>query len=490
MASSEQREDEKWDNLTASIDLLFAKVGAMDRTQQQISAQLDLSAQVMERMIQDQQTLAKQVDATGQAVARLTLNRQQMHPPSPRPIHREDQSRGFEQGEFSRAHEDRSPRPPPVSHRVSTDSHSFSRHALPKMSFPRFTGANPTIWKDKCLDYFRIFNIPEVYWVTAASMHMDDNASKWLQMHKLTHDLDSWTEFISAVEDHFGSYDYRDAIGELVSLTQDGTLEDYISAFVDLQYQVTMHNTGFDQVYFVTQFIKGLKHELRMGVQSQVPQDMKRAIMLAKVQQQVLESKQFKTSRYSPTSKSSATSSSSRFDTKSTSSAHSSLWKERQLRDFRKSSGLCMYCGDKYDAAHAASCTKRPQGQVHTLVLNDLDQPLSVEVLTQLAMEDSVTDELQHLSLNALAGTAHGEVLQLRGMLQNKAMVVLLDSGSSHSFVNASFLAKVGISPISVPPKQVKVANGQCLVTDKLVPAMEWWCQGHTMVTDMQVTLW
>ena len=33
------------------------------------------------------------------------------------------------------------------------------RHALPKMSFPRFTGANPTIWKDKCLDYFRIFNI-------------------------------------------------------------------------------------------------------------------------------------------------------------------------------------------------------------------------------------------------------------------------------------------------------------------------------------------
>ena len=128
MASSEQREDEKWDNLTASIDLLFAKVGAMDRTQQQISAQLDLSAQVMERMIQDQQTLAKQVDATGQAVARLTLNRQQMHPPSPRPIHREDQSWGFEQGEFSRAHEDRSPRPPPVSHRVSTDSHSFSRH--------------------------------------------------------------------------------------------------------------------------------------------------------------------------------------------------------------------------------------------------------------------------------------------------------------------------------------------------------------------------
>jgi len=56
MASSEQREDAKWDHLNESIDLLFAKVGAIDRTQQQMSAQLDLSAQVMERIIQDQKT--------------------------------------------------------------------------------------------------------------------------------------------------------------------------------------------------------------------------------------------------------------------------------------------------------------------------------------------------------------------------------------------------------------------------------------------------
>ncbi|RLN13363.1 hypothetical protein C2845_PM09G08930 [Panicum miliaceum] len=102
-------------------------------------------------------------------------------------------------------------------------------------------------------------------------------------------------------------------------------------------------------------------------------------------------------------------------------------------------------------------------------------------------MEDSITDELQQLSLNAMSGTAVGEVLQLKGMIKNKVMVVLLDSGSSHSFVNASFLHKVGIQPVSVSPKKVKVANGQILLTDKLVPAMEWGCQGHTLINDMQV---
>lgn len=86
-------------------------------------------------------------------------------------------------------------------------------------------------------------------------------------------------------------------------------------------------------------------------------------------------------------------------------------------------------------------------------MVNDLDQPLSEEVLTQLAMEDSITDELQHLSLNALSGTAVGDVLQLRGRVQNKVMLFLLDSGSSHSFVNTSFLTKVGITPVPTSPK-------------------------------------
>lgn len=68
------------------------------------------------------------------------------------------------------------------------------------------------------------------------------------------------------MEKQFGSYDYRDAIGDLVTLTQEGTLEEYITSFTDLQYQVQMHNQGLDEIYFVTQFVKGLKPELAAGV--------------------------------------------------------------------------------------------------------------------------------------------------------------------------------------------------------------------------------
>ena len=146
-----------------------------------------------------------------------------------------------------------------------------------------------------------------------------------------------------------------------------------------------------------------------------------------------------------------------------------------------------MYCGDKHDKAHATTCSKRPSSQLNALVLNDLDQPLSEEVLTQLAVEDSLPEEFVHLSLNALAGTVNGEVLKLRVLVQNKMMLILIDSVSSHNFINSSFVSQLGIPIIAAPSRKVKLANGQFLLTDAVVPQLEWWCQGHTMYTGMQV---
>jgi len=212
----------------------------------------------------------------------------------------------------------------------------------------------------------------------------------------------------------------------------------------------------------------GLKPELRASVQAQVPKKMKKALLLAKVQKQLLDSKQLKYTKFDGKN----TTSLPKFDPKSSAST-GSLWKEGQLRDFRRTNGLCIYCGDTYNSCHAAICTKRPQAQVHALAVNDLDQPLSEEVLTQLAVEDAITNNFQQLCSNAIAGTAEGDVLNLRAMVRNKVMLILLDSGSARSFVNFSFLQQVGIKPVPMSPKQFKVANGQVLITDKKVPKLD-----------------
>ena len=108
-------------------------------------------------------------------------------------------------------------------------------------------------------------------------------------------------------------------------------------------------------------------------------------------------------------------------------------------------------------------------------------------VLTQLAVEDAISDDFQQPSLNAISGTAHGEVLKLKARVKNKVMLILLDSGISHSFASPSFLQAVGISAVPVSPKKVQEANGQLLFSDQAVPDLQWWCQGHTFTSPMQV---
>lgn len=134
-------------------------------------------------------------------------------------------------------------------------------------------------------------------WVTTASLHFDDNAAHWLQMYKLKYGLGSWPEFIHAVEEQFGSDDYRSALDELLVLKQRGTVEEYASAFESLQFQICMHNSGYGELFFVAQFIKGLKEEIQSAVQMQLPDKVTKAVLLAKIQQKILDKGKFKVLR-------------------------------------------------------------------------------------------------------------------------------------------------------------------------------------------------
>jgi len=75
-------------------------------------------------------------------------------------------------------------------HRKHVDqskNESLPHHSLPKIQFPKFDGTDPKIWFDNCVNYFTIYSIPEQLKVTAATMHLEGNASKWWQSYKQAH---------------------------------------------------------------------------------------------------------------------------------------------------------------------------------------------------------------------------------------------------------------------------------------------------------------
>ena len=87
-----------------------------------------------------------------------------------------------------------------------------------------------------------------------------------------------------------------------------------------------MHNSELGEMFFTAQFLRGLKPEVGNVVQSQVPDTVERAILLAKIQQQVIDKGKYKWNKYATNAKPSAPP--LKLDQKGGSST-SPLWRER-----------------------------------------------------------------------------------------------------------------------------------------------------------------
>jgi hypothetical protein len=58
--------------------------------------------------------------------------------------------------------------------------------------------------------------------------------------------------------------------------------------FEELSYQIAIQNPHYDEQFYVSQFVKGLRSDIRAAVESQVPEIVEHATLLALVQQEVL----------------------------------------------------------------------------------------------------------------------------------------------------------------------------------------------------------
>jgi hypothetical protein len=159
--------------------------------------------------------------------------------------------------------------------------------------------------------------------------------------------------------------------------------------------------------------------------------------------------------------------------------------REQQLRYFRRANNLCFKCGDKYSKEH--QCKR--SGQLLTIEIGDFGEVLSDEAVRamELLEETTVPAACCQLSVDALAGTEGGETIRLRALVGNQVMLLLIDSGSTHTFVTKSFAERAGCEISPAPALPVKVANGELMVSREQVKGLNWWSQGNTFSTDMRL---
>jgi hypothetical protein len=128
--------------------------------------------------------------------------------------------------------------------------------------------------------------------------------------------------------------------------------------------------------------------------------------------------------------------------------------------------GLCYYYNDKWLPGHKC---KSPRLFLMSGLELPPDEPSnevyydSTDVVDSVLEFDVVECKVPEISIIAITGSSGSKSMRLMGVLQSQVVSILIDSGSTHSFLDPTFLAKVNLHVISTPRMQVKIANGDTI---------------------------
>jgi hypothetical protein len=154
------------------------------------------------------------------------------------------------------------------------------------------------------------------------------------------------------------------------------------------------------------------------------------------------------------------------------------------LKAYRRARGLCDHCGEKWSRDH--KCAAK-------VGLNVLDELYAL--FSDDATEERSTPEDEEAGTDAqcccLAGLSSagspGQTLQFRGILQQRPVLIMLDSGSSSSFISSQLVSQLSIAPSQCAPFSVRVANGAVMQCSTVVSGAVWSIHQYQFVHDLKV---
>ncbi|GAU38235.1 hypothetical protein TSUD_145900 [Trifolium subterraneum] len=123
------------------------------------------------------------------------------------------------------------PPPPPPAHNNHPKPHM-------KLKVPKFDGSDAIGWIFKINQFFDFHQTPDPDRLTIASFYMDGPALGWFQWITRSGMIQSWPEFLMALETRFALSFYDDPRGALFKLTQRGTINQYLTEFERLVNRV------------------------------------------------------------------------------------------------------------------------------------------------------------------------------------------------------------------------------------------------------------
>jgi hypothetical protein len=346
-------------------------------------------------------------------------------------------------------------------------------------------------------------------WVKVADMQFEVSsaAARWALSVDRQLKRVGWVEFGAMIMDRFGRDQQELLIRQLFHIKQTSSVSEYIGRFSELVDQLIAYGHTTDPLYYSSRFVDGLRDDIRAMVLVQRPPSLDTACTLALLQEEVADLPRRRDyqrtdhypSRSSPRStfplpasphidKPPGSSTAAAEPVNPGISGKPPSDKFASLRSYRRARGLCDRFVEKWHHSHKCS---------PTVQLNVIQ-----EVFDLFADEDYMggdppstmgNDSLSQnhlflaLSNDVVTGTAGPRTMKLVGSIQGHQMSILVDSGSSHTFISQRLAALLdGVVPLS-DAVRVQIANGAFLQCGSHIPGGSWLVQQYSFVSDIKV---
>ncbi|XP_027083531.2 uncharacterized protein [Coffea arabica] len=372
---------------------------------------------------------------------------------------------------------------------------------LPKLDFPVFDGENPREWVRGANKYFQIQGVEEELKSDLAQLHLKGKADIWfLGMYHGRAEV-PWEELSRAICERFGGGTPEETIKEFNKLAQTSSVTDYLEKFELLKSLVMPLLPNQPDSYYKSCFLSGLKGEIVNMVRMARPRTLADTIEAAKLQEKNLEvirkaqralphgapyhSNSLGSSRPNPVPqlRNKWHHEGSRVlrdnDHRGPKAGGNTADNFRKISptefNYRKEKGLCYKCAEPYTLGHICK-----QAQIQYILE---DEPTELIEVAEGEMDEGeefcdcieggISNERIEVSIHTLSGGNGHSTFKLKGVLAGRKLLILVDSGSTHCFLDERVASHLQLQ-VTGTPLVVRVANGERLESRQLSGPLNW----------------
>ncbi|CAM8996543.1 unnamed protein product [Rhodiola kirilowii] len=461
--------DTRISTMTDALAALSQTVADLGQRQLEETTQLkETMLKMMERMDHMQSDMqgmkAAEIHADKQPIGEGVTSSNANSPPllpTPQPTHRHVNS-----SYNNTPYQPRNPEELAVTHHH--DSMTGGGRA-PRIDVPQFSGDDVDGWAFQMKRYFEYHRIPNDQKLTVASFYLYGEALKWYQWLYTTNALTTWTRFSQETKARFGPPAYYHAETLINQLCQTTTVAAYIKEFEELSSRAPGLNTD----NLLHRFLAGLKVEIHTELVLLSPANLRLAMGMARVAEKKVNitkswCNRVSQTRYSPP----LTYVDKQRPQPHTTTGRTGLPIKRLIPTemaVRREKGLCFNCDEQFRPGHKC------KPKFLCMLMEEDDDPLEDE-LEQPPITEEQTEEPPTISFHAMQGRTLPRTLRLKATLAGRQVLVLIDGGSTHNFVQTRVAKNAGLTVETAKHLSVTVGNGE-----------ELRCEG--MSRDVQLTL-